>query len=682
MTIRFNTVQTSWRFGEIDDDYSQSFTSEVFKNSAKLIKNFLPLRSGALTRRPSTEIVMDFGTLSADAYYIPFRSVEDRIAIFELATPISPDVLRFRVIDPVAQTVTSVADINIITNSFDPLAGPSWVQAGQSLFIALGAENELMRIIETGDYVFDVEGLVDNSPAPDDHLDFYIELAGLWNSGDAVGPNTSLVATAAGLDPPVDQARLDDDTGALTAAIIRLGGEVRTVAITNNENGTLDVAPTKSFSNSRIEVLSRQFALTPVGFETFLPGVVGWHQNRLVLGNFRSAPPRPTRLAFSRTNDPFVFGASPDDNGPIDLDLLVRSGEKINWILSVQQALFIGYGTEVIVFPQAKLTPANSAPSNAIPIGTVPYSPPLHDNERLVFITSDSGALHSVRFSDLVQGYQGIELSRFAPHLIINSIQPHLSPATVDDPVKRIIMNHGNLAGIGNDNLSVCSILDEQDDNVPPAWTRWEIAPGQRISQIISDGRAWFMLAENIASGQRAIIKPVYDNKDIVGDFKRDCTGAGIAWDVGSNSNDPLLNQEIVAAVYNSGELVHIGKYTTDNFGNFTTAVSGDACVAALPFESTIEMFDTQVIDNQGATQLRQKKQGRYYVYVRDTRLIEINNEPGLPDVPPAPDKPLDKHTEAIELTALGWDKEHGLKIKAVGGYNATVMALSREIEV
>jgi hypothetical protein len=419
---------------------------------------------------------------------------------------------------------------------------------------------------------------------------------------------------------------------------------------------------------------------------------VEFFQGRLVLADFSSGPqswadpkeasPLPEdriTINFSQAGSPFIIKpGSVAAASPIEVTLFTRSGQTINWLLATDQRIFIGLDNEIVTFTGEPFSAETISSKQTLNIGTASDVYPIQDNSKLVFVSQGKGGVFGVEFNDAVQGFQGLELSRFAYHLVDDISSLHLTPVVQGDPAKRLwcLKDDGTVACM--------AVLNEQDPRIPPAWSRVELADSVQIKALVSDADELYGIIEDPSnSNKHAVMQFVFeDTPDFVFDMREEVTATTDTWTV---TNDYLDGKDVFAAVYDlvdgSYVLAHTGVYSVSS-GSFTTDVSGDRCKFGLAFNSKVEQFDTIITDAEGSSQLRKHKIVRANIYLKNTRQVLMNNKPLLPSTPPAPGDPVREYTGTVDMLELGWDTDHSLEFTSSSAYNFTILGLSREVEI
>jgi hypothetical protein len=654
------------------------------------------MRSGGVTRRASTEVIGDFGTDldPTNSFYAPFRRNDGSLAIIWAKDTGSSVV--FKWIDTSDGTVSSAIG-TISGTSNITLSKP--VQAGPSQFWTLGSE-PVCRIVESTAGAFTLE---QGDPTTVDDL-YWFQMQGLWSYDKTVAENTIYA------EPQTGTAAYDEFN---EQASVILAGSTTLAAAATARTILEDEEPEEGSTDTNQEVLTINqlsgFTDTVAELTSFadsrLAGILGggagdadyfphaknveFFQGRLVLSDFSDGPRswvRPVKSAIqpedritinlSQSGSPFTIKpGSADPDAPIELSLFTRSGQTINWMLATDLRLFIGLDNEIISFAGDPLTPETINSKQTLNIGTEPSVYPIQDNTRLVFLSSGKGGVYAAEFQDAVQGYQGLELSKYAYHLVNDITELHLTPIVQGDPAKRMwcLKADGTVACM--------AVLDDLDPRIPPAWSTISLAEDVQIKALVSDADDLFGIVEDPTNANsHAVIKFTFeDSPDFVLDMKETVTGSDTtSWAV---ANSYLEGKDVYAAVYDDGVLVHTGTYTVSS-GNITTSVAGDSCQLGLVFNSKVKLFDTQITDSLGPTQLRKHKIVKLNAYVKNTRGLDVNGKKFIADTPPTPSTVVNPVTGTVSKTKLGWDTEHEIEFTGVAGYNFTMLGISREVEI
>jgi len=678
LTVRFNVIKTDWRFGEISDDYQADFNNNIVQAAAKLVLNYLPLRSGGMTRRPSTELLTEWQASAFDnAKFVPFFKPNGNFVIIVLKQNGSNIDVSSINLDTGVLTVEGVLDFDHNGADATTLA---CVQAGDSLFITGASTSDLpVRVrFDADTNSFKLEG---NLTSDDGSLDWFRQLNGLWGLDKNVSDTTLNAVDDSG-------AILDEEIFSSPSRLLIGSNTALLSSAADHVTGTLTASfagPTFAGSQINMHVFdATPFNFPPIQFEGAT--VIGWHQNRLVFANLQHAPSpdKPTFIMMSQSGNPFVIWAANStlaitDDSPINIDVFVKQGPQIDWMLSVQNTLFVGFGENIIAFPQLPITPTSVVPTAAISANVNPAIDPIQDSERLIYVGANAGAIWGVLFDDLLRSYIPTEMTQFAHHLTRGVNQLAISYPDPDDPVKRIFCSK-------DDNTIIVGSAISPDIRVPPAWTRIEFAKmtnqSLEIDQLITISNDLYAAVTRTSDNAKSIIKFKFEEKaDFVFDFQEELTGVALtSW---TTTNSILTNQEIFVTIFDAnGVLINAQTSTVDGVGNFTTTVAGNKVIFGIPFESRLKPFVMQSIDNEGPSDNRKRRVRKIRFFMRDTRLAVVNGSPFFPDVPPTPGGVVPEHTGSFELTGIGWSEEPDVTVESVLGYNVTVLMMSQEIEI
>lgn len=705
MSQKFHTLTTDFSAGEISDDYAAAQVgNEVYRRAVERMENAFPMRSGGATRRPSTEVLTTSAWTDLDpanSFFAPFRKNDGSLVIIRCHNDTANTRVVFTQISTTTGAESSITNGTISGTSNITLSRP--VQAGPSQFWTLGSE-PVCRIVES---TAGVLSLKEGVTAPESGDQYFFQMQGLWSYDKVVRASTIYA------EPQTGTAAYDEFDG--VGRIIAVGDVLVTAAPTgrtvredeepdpNDETSinfeTLSLFDYENISDTPDDIVSfadsRLAAIlgSGAGDTDYYPHAkqVDFFQGRLVIGDYSDGPrswaiPKEdavqvedrVTLNFSQSGSPFIIKpGSVDPSAPIEITMFTRSGQTMNWFLATDLRIFIGMDNEIITFAGDPLTPDTINSKQTLNIGTEPTVYPIQDNNRLVFLSRGKGGVYGAEFRDAVQGFQGLELSRYAYHLVDDIVSLHLTPIVAGDPAKRLwcLKSDGTVACM--------AVMDDLDPRVPPAWSRVELAENLQIKALVSDADELYGIVEDPNGGSpvHALMKVLFeDTPEFVLDFKETVTGSDTdTWAVG---NQYLEGEDVFAAVYDSNDvLVHTGVYTVSG-NSITTDVSGDKCEFGLAFNSKIKLFDTQITDSEGPTQLRKHKVVSVNTYLKNTRAVNLSNLPLLASAPPTPGGPANSFTGTVEMDRLGWDTEHDIEFTSVAGYNFTILGISREVEI
>lgn len=172
------------------------------------------------------------------------------------------------------------------------------------------------------------------------------------------------------------------------------------------------------------------------------PRAVGLYEERLVFGGTTE---QPQTLWFSEAGISAGFGAGPDDEDAIEIDLVSDQVNQINWI-SASRDLVIGTsGGELTV---------NSGSNSAFTPSTVQQQPRTYHGsstqqaenvrDEILFIQNSSRKIRTFRYDFNIDGYTGEDLNFLAEHITEGGLE-EISYAQEPDTILYAVTTNGDL---------------------------------------------------------------------------------------------------------------------------------------------------------------------------------------------------------------------------------------------
>jgi|DEB0MinimDraft_10_1074344.scaffolds.fasta_scaffold00353_5 hypothetical protein len=183
------------------------------------------------------------------------------------------------------------------------------------------------------------------------------------------------------------------------------------------------------------------------------PRAVGLWQERLVFGGTSA---QPATLWFSETGIFDGYGAGPDDDDSIEVDLTANQVNEIQWISSSRDLIVGTSGSELTVSPGSgsTITPSSIQQLTRTYYGSNRQQV-LQAGEESIFVQNAGRKIRTFRYDYQIDGYTGEDLTFLAEHITEN-IVGNIAYAQEPDTTIYVILGNGDiLAGVYERSQSV-----------------------------------------------------------------------------------------------------------------------------------------------------------------------------------------------------------------------------------
>ncbi len=361
------------------------------------------------------------------------------------------------------------------------------------------------------------------------------------------------------------------------------------------------------------------------------PGMVAFHQGRLVIGGSRDLP---NRLWFSKSGDLFNFdlGTGLDDES-IEFAILSDQVNAIRGLFSGRHLQVFTSGAEWMVTGDP-LTPATVQLKRQTRIGSLTdrHIPPVSVDGATLFIARNKREIREFIYTDLEQAYQSTDLALLSRHLITGPVDQDFDAGR---QLLFMVREDGKFA-----------TLTVYRAEAVAAWTLHETA-GAVLSVAVVGDDVYLLVTRN---GLTSI-------EQLDEDFNLDCALSG-------QSEDPSLEwsgldhlEGQIVSVLADG-IIHANVLVED--GSITLDHPVSEIVIGLPYKHIIEPLPPIVMGEGGATRAVRLIEAIFRVDQTAALCLDVGR--GLRDIPlrqmgedAVAGQPPPVVSEDIRVRAFGW---------------------------
>lgn len=226
------------------------------------------------------------------------------------------------------------------------------------------------------------------------------------------------------------------------------------------------------------------------------PRAVGFYEQRLVYGGTIA---QPQSLWFSEIGIFDGFGAGPDDEDSIDIELVSRQVNQISWIANSRD-LVVGTGGGELTIDSG--SSSSISPSNIQQKSRTYHGSSIQQVENIkdeiLFLQSSGTKIRTFRYDFNIDGYIGEDINFLAEHITVNKI---IEFAYSQEPDNNIYA----VTGAGN---LLCGTYDRAKKVL--AWSRLETdGDFKRVMsvQTTGDDHIWVMVERNINGSMKRYLE-------------------------------------------------------------------------------------------------------------------------------------------------------------------------------
>lgn len=652
---------TGFTHGEIDESLWDRVDVDFYAYSAKMIDNWLPTIAGGLKRRPVLKILpvlndtpeplvemtiphdIFLQTFVFDKYYVMVRI---RSFYTEASSSIVIDAdLREEGKNNEARLANATVTIDVGTQlKQDDILSLliDTVSVGPSLFI-------------TCPYFAPHRIFISLSPTPAvtiEEIIWYEELLG----SVAVSKNTS---TWTGTNT-LFQDQLS------TGAEFYFEGVKYTVATITSQTS---MTTTTNYTGNTIagERLYKEKD-SPFGGN---PRLCTFFKNRLFIFSTASAP---TKMWASKVGNPYIIlpGSTYDDS-PIEYELFSEDADKFLWVATGENIYLGGSQAEYMIATttDGPLTPTNFGFTRISSLGGTSIKPVVTDSS-IIFVSRDRSRIFAVIYDYQRAGFLSNDITLFAPHLFTNKIRNLVfRPATGEDQVPRLY--------VLTDANEVRSAAIAETQKVV-AWGRMTVAEAFSVKSVAANPTQVFFAVQDTTIEDSFVyaisyIKEVIDAK--VMDFPCEYT-------LDENKQTGVIsfhmNKPVFVISENKGAL---GFYTITDVLDLS-GIEGDLgnIYVGIPFISKLILLPVVVATSAGNYLNKKIRLLRIMLSLRNAYQLFINDEPLFGVIGTQLGREISQKEGVFERRLLGWVAKDEPVIESASVYPATILSITREVNI
>lgn len=399
--------------GEVSPSMTSRTDLNVYVQSAEKVRNFFLLAEGGLKRRPGTEFIHKFSTITVDTSkriqvrLEPFLFSDDERYLIGFSAG-RLDIFRINASTGVVssiQAITQDTDSATLPFTTDNLEQITYAQSADVMFIC-HTGFQTLKLVRTSLTTFEVQKFVFDSTTANDEMYqpyFPFQESGVTLTASATSGSGMTLTTSANYW-----------NSAHVGTIVRYNGNE--VSITGYTSETVVTGTVR-------KTLSGTSAVTnwdEASFSTYrgYPSAVTFHEDRLW---FAGTTNQPDAIWSSKTSEYFNFDVgSAGANDSIQFSISTGEFNTIRHMVSSRDLQVFTSTSEFFVptFTTTALTPTNAQIRRQTPFGASFVRPNPFDGAT-VFVQRGGKTIREYLFSDNESAYVSTPISLLSSHLVV-----------------------------------------------------------------------------------------------------------------------------------------------------------------------------------------------------------------------------------------------------------------------
>jgi hypothetical protein len=466
----------------------------------------------------------------------------------------------------------------------------------------------------------------------------------LTPSGTKVGSVISITSDEPGTGTARDAFRSDD----VGKYILLNGGVCQILALTSASEVSCEVQ--KSL-NSLDETGNWSLEEPAWDATRGYPRAVGLFEQRLVFGGTTQ---QPQTIWMSETGIFDGFGAGPDDEDAIEIELSSSQVNEIQWMATTRDLIVGTSGAEITVSGSSgPITPSNAEQRPRTYYGSDQQVTPTVGNE-VIFKQGSERKIRTFYFDFDVDNYKGEDLNFLAEHITLDLLD-EVAYAQEPDSVIYATTDTGDL-------LAGTYVREQQ----VIGWSKWTTEGSFENVQTIRAGeqdQVWVCVNRTIDGGTKRYIELL-----VPGDGTNDIHGFSDSFLTLDSTGTPVTS--ITGLDHLEGEVVQVrvdGATHPDktvSSGAITLDIASEVVVVGLEYTMTAKTLKPDFDVGQGTMQAQDTRWVRPYLRVNNSTSPTVNGQAkptrsGGDNM----DESVPLFTGDLEYSAIDWDATGQLTI-------------------
>jgi len=403
--------------GEVSPSMTSRTDLNVYVQSAEKVRNFFLMAEGGLKRRPGTEFIHKFTTVTVDnskrlqVKIEPFLFSDDERYIVAFSAGRCDF---FRIVASTGaishiQGLTTDTDSATLPWTVDTIEDQTIAQSADNMFVAHKSHIQ-MRIIRTGLTTFEVRKFAfDETTASDQKFQPYFTFQ---ESGVTLTPQAT-----SGSGKTMTTSSAYWESGHVGTIVRYKGNEILITSVTNTTVAVGTIRKTLSGTTADTDWDEQSYS-TLRGF----PSAVTFHEDRLW---FAGTTSQPDAIWSSKSSEFFNFDVgTAQSNESIQFAISAGEFNSIKHLTSSRDLQVFTSTSEFFIpsFSSSALTPTNAQIRRQTPFGSSGVRPIPFDGAT-VYVQRGGKTVREFVFSDAESAYVSTPISLLSSHLVVDPTQ-------------------------------------------------------------------------------------------------------------------------------------------------------------------------------------------------------------------------------------------------------------------